>query len=59
MFASPTAVGDKIVDMGFNVVSNVKQSCSRPGEEGLISSLDYWDTKGIVHYRCLPFTGGR
>jgi len=50
MFASPTAVGDKIVDMGFNVVSMSNNHVLDQGEEGLISSLDYWDTKGIVHY---------
>ena len=50
MFATPTAVGDKIVDMGFNVVSMSNNHVLDQGEEGLISSLDYWDTKGIVHY---------
>lgn len=49
-FASPTAVGDKVVDMGFNVVSMSNNHVLDQGEEGLISSLDYWDTKDVVHY---------
>lgn len=36
--------------MGFNVVSMSNNHVLDQGEEGLISSLDYWDTKGIVHY---------
>lgn len=49
-FASPTALGDKVVDMGFNVISMSNNHVLDQGEEGLISSLDYWDTKDVVHY---------
>lgn len=49
-FASPTAVGDKIVDLGFNVVSMCNNHVLDQGEDGLISSLDYWDSKDVVHY---------
>lgn len=50
LFASPTAVGDKVVDMGFNVVSMSNNHVLDMGADGLISSLDYWDTKDVVHY---------
>ncbi len=50
LFASPTAVGDKITDMGFNVVSMSNNHVLDMGADGLISSLDYWDTKDVVHY---------
>ena len=50
MFCSPTAVGDKVVDMGFNVFSMCNNHVLDKGAEGLISSLDYWDSKKVVHY---------
>lgn len=49
-FVSPTAIGDKAVDMGFNVVSMCNNHVLDMGADGLISSLDYWDTKDVVHY---------
>lgn len=49
-FASPTAVGDKVVDMGFNVVSMCNNHVLDMGADGLISSLDYWDSKDVIHY---------
>lgn len=49
-FVSPTAVGDKAVDMGFNVISMSNNHVLDKGAEGLISSLDYWDTKDVIHY---------
>lgn len=50
MFASPLAVGDKAVDLGFNVVSMCNNHVLDKGADGLISSLDYWDTKDVIHY---------
>lgn len=49
-FVSPAAVGDKAVDMGFNVISMCNNHVLDMGADGLISSLDYWDTKGVIHY---------
>lgn len=49
-FASPTAVGDKAIDMGFNVFSMCNNHVLDMGADGLISSLDYWDAKDIIHY---------
>lgn len=49
-FASPTAVGDKAIDMGFNVFSMCNNHVLDMGADGLISSLDYWDSKDIIHY---------
>lgn len=49
-FISPTAVGDKLVDIGFNAISMSNNHVLDMGSTGLISSLDYWDTKGVVHY---------
>ncbi len=49
-FVSPTALGDKTVDMGFNVISMSNNHVLDMGSDGLISSLDYWDTKDVIHY---------
>lgn len=50
MFSSPTEVGDAVVDLGFNVISMCNNHVLDRGAEGLISSLDYWDSKDVVHY---------
>ncbi len=50
LFATPTAVGDKVVDMGFNVISMSNNHVLDFGADGLKSSLDYWDTKNVIHY---------
>ena len=50
MFSTPTEVGDAVVDFGFNVISMSNNHVLDKGSEGLISSLDYWDSKGVVHY---------
>ena len=49
-FCTPTAVGDKVVDMGFNVISMCNNHVLDKGADGLLSSLDYWDTKNVIHY---------
>lgn len=49
-FITPTAVGDKMIDLGFNVFSMCNNHVLDGGSDGLISSLDYWDSKGVVHY---------
>lgn len=49
-FASPLAVGDKVIDMGFNVISMCNNHVLDQGEEALDNSLDYWDSKGVIRY---------
>ncbi len=50
-FATPTELGDEVVDdLGFNAISMANNHVLDKGEEALISSLDYWDSKGVVHY---------
>ena len=42
-FCSPGAVGDYVVDeIGFNVISMANNHILDMGEEGLVSTLDYW-----------------
>lgn len=50
VFSTPTALGDKVCDLGFNVVSMCNNHVLDCGSAGLINSLDYWDTKNVVHY---------
>ncbi len=44
-FNSPEAVGDKVVDMGFDVVCMANNHMLDKGESGLAAALDYWDSK--------------
>ena len=50
LFATPTANGDHMVDIGFNVISMSNNHVLDKGSDGLISSLDYWDSKPVIHY---------
>ena len=50
MFSTPTECGDAVVDLGFNVISMCNNHVLDMGATGLINSLDYWDSKGVVHY---------
>lgn len=50
LFSTPTECGDAVVDLGFNVISMSNNHVLDKGAEGLISSLDYWDSKDVVHY---------
>ncbi len=50
VFSTPTEDGDAVVDLGFNVISMSNNHVLDKGSAGLISSLDYWDSKGVVHY---------
>lgn len=44
-FNSPEAVGDKVVEMGFDIVCMANNHMLDKGESGLIAAMDYWDSK--------------
>lgn len=44
-FNSPQEVGDAFLDAGFNLVSLASNHTMDKNEEGVISSLNYWNTK--------------
>lgn len=50
VFSTPVEDGDAVTDLGFNVISMSNNHVLDYGSEGLISSLDYWDSKDVVHY---------
>lgn len=49
-FNSPTQVGDKMVDLGFNAFSLSNNHILDKGEKGVLATLDYWDKKNVIHY---------
>ncbi|HBH94524.1 MAG TPA: capsular biosynthesis protein [Ruminococcaceae bacterium] len=44
-FNSPKALGDHMIDIGFDVFTLANNHCLDYGEKGLSRSMDYWDTK--------------
>ena len=50
MFNSPTQLGDKMIDMGFNVVSHCNNHILDKGEKGMLATLDYWKSRNILCY---------
>lgn len=50
MFNSPTQLGDKMIDMGFNVISHSNNHVLDKGEKGMLATLDYWDSRNIMYY---------
>ncbi len=44
-FNSPQEVGDAFIDAGFNVVSLATNHTMDKGEEGVLSSVEYWKNK--------------
>lgn len=47
-FNSPRALGDHMIDIGFDVFTMANNHCLDQHEEGLSACLDYWDTKPSV-----------
>ena len=47
LFNSPTAVGDALVNAGFDVINHANNHILDQGEKGIKATLDYWDTKPV------------
>ncbi|MDE7194848.1 MAG: CapA family protein, partial [Oscillospiraceae bacterium] len=47
-FNSPTALGDHMMALGFDVFTLANNHCLDYGEQGLSYSLDYWDSRNAV-----------
>ena len=47
-FNSPAALGDHMIDIGFDVFTLANNHCLDYGEKGMSYSLDYWDGKDQV-----------
>lgn len=48
-FNSPTALGDAVIDMGFNVITMCNNHLLDKGESGLHACLNYWDAQMDQH----------
>ncbi len=44
-FSTPIELGDKVIDMGFNVIGTSNNHSYDKGANGLKSSLEYWNSK--------------
>ena len=44
-FNSPQEIGDAMLDAGFNIVTFANNHTLDMGEKGILSALQYWDTK--------------
>ena len=47
-FNSPYEVGDAFIDSGFNLVSLATNHTMDKGEQGVINSVNYWNSKNVV-----------
>lgn len=48
-FSTPTALGDKVLEMGFNVIATANNHSYDKGAKGVRSSLEYWNSKDVVN----------
>ncbi len=48
-FNSPTAIGDALVKAGFDVILQANNHITDYGTEGLLYTLDYWDTQPSIN----------
>lgn len=49
-FNSPSQVGDKMISLGFNAFCHANNHVLDRGEEGLLYTLDYWDSRYQLVY---------
>ncbi|MEG2928437.1 MAG: CapA family protein [Oscillospiraceae bacterium] len=47
-FSSPTALGERMIDVGFNVFGTSNNHSYDKGEAGIKSSLEFWNSKSDV-----------
>ncbi len=48
-FASPSELGQAVIDAGFNVIVSANNHMLDKGDEGLLNTLSYWQSKPVVH----------
>ena len=48
-FSTPVALGDKVLEMGFNVIATANNHSYDKGPAGVRSSLEYWNSKDVVN----------
>ncbi|MBQ6851088.1 MAG: CapA family protein, partial [Oscillospiraceae bacterium] len=48
-FSTPIALGEKVLEMGFDVIGTSNNHSYDKGVNGIKSSLDYWNSKDVVN----------
>lgn len=48
LFNSPKELGQKVVDMGFDVVTMANNHCLDQGTEGALKSIEYWKNQSVI-----------
>lgn len=48
-FSTPLALGEKVLEMGFDVVATANNHSYDKGVKGIKSSLEYWNSKDVVN----------
>ena len=48
MFNSPTQLGDKVVDLGFDVVTMANNHILDQGSNGALKAISYWRNKDVI-----------
>ncbi len=49
MFSSPLALGDKVIEMGFNVIGTSNNHSYDKGVDGIYKTLQYWNSKDVIN----------
>jgi poly-gamma-glutamate synthesis protein (capsule biosynthesis protein) len=50
LFGTPKEIGNALTAAGFDIVNHATNHIMDKGEEGITSSMDFWDTREGVHY---------
>lgn len=48
-FASPSELGQAVINAGFNVIVSANNHMLDKGDAGLLNTLSYWQSKPVVH----------
>ena len=48
-FSTPVELGNKVIDMGFNVIGTSNNHSYDKGADGVRSSFEYWNNKDVVN----------
>jgi poly-gamma-glutamate synthesis protein (capsule biosynthesis protein) len=50
LFGTPKEIGTALITTGFEIVNHATNHIMDKGEKGIISSIDFWDTREGIHY---------
>jgi poly-gamma-glutamate synthesis protein (capsule biosynthesis protein) len=50
LFGSPKEAGTALISAGFNIINHATNHIMDKGEAGILSSMDFWDSREGIHY---------